>query len=495
MLRRSAITCHFCNAPVLPKDPANFGCPHCGSVNRFVNGNLVDPAMFNLEMNTRSFVRQRNDRLPAEFGRRDILCHSCQRNATLVVQLLANYVEGSEDENSIEQYRESLSTRYPLVCDSCQSSVDAEINKKNAMARSQALGAWLNQTRGKVKQRQNALPHEHDKLSRELLIWRLRGGLWATTIIISLLSNATAGLGWWPSTFNRPWLLLSLNILAIFWSFWDPTYSSFRSAKLQGRQIRVQGKKIHIGLQLSGWITRVTTSLLIYRHWSGPNALHLVSTSSRVYLASISVIELACAILPFFILRLQQPPAIRLIDTARHKADTAPSRTPTPVPGSSLEPELFAGLSFSSKPVLTPPRKAPVFGVSSMLPSSNEHVTEADEMDVDIPAAPKTNPEPIWLRPQRFFAPEAPTGLESLFEMTKIGDEDVTMGEVSSRQVTPQWKWWWVYAPSVLVLLALGYNAWGRSKNANSSQILPTIPPTSQYMSSNSQSQPYSELS
>ena len=29
-----------------------------------------------------------------------------------------------------------------------------------------------------------------------------------------------------------------------------------------------------------------------------------------------------------------------------------------------------------------------------------------------------------WLRPQRFFAPEKPTGLEHLFERTKLVDDD-----------------------------------------------------------------------
>lgn len=181
------------------------------------------------------------------------------------------------------------------------------------------------------------------------------------------------------------------------------------------------------------------------------------------------------AVLPFFILRLRQPPAIRLIDTTTHKSDQSRSRSQTPIPASlassAPEPDLLAGLSFSSRPIMAP--KAPVFGLPSLLssltPQADQH-HEADEMDVDTPTDPKGKTkasDTLWLRPQRFFAPEAPTGLEGLFERTKIVD-DVTMVDATSAPGsrpagTPRprlWNWWWVYASSLIPLAGIVYKVW-----------------------------------
>jgi len=35
-------------------------------------------------------------------------------------------------------------------------------------------------------------------------------------------------------------------IISLLWTVWDPTYSSVQQAKRQGRDVRVQGKKIYI---------------------------------------------------------------------------------------------------------------------------------------------------------------------------------------------------------------------------------------------------------
>ena len=33
---------------------------------------------------------------------------------------------------------------------------------------------------------------------------------------------------------------------SLLWTAWDPTYASFRKAQLQGREVRVQGKRAYI---------------------------------------------------------------------------------------------------------------------------------------------------------------------------------------------------------------------------------------------------------
>ncbi|KAF7320124.1 Ima1-N domain-containing protein [Mycena kentingensis (nom. inval.)] len=457
LLRRaSTVSCYFCNTSVpAPQNKLRWTCPHCDALNNFVDGNLHDPAMFNESLNKRGV--QRRDRLP-EFTR-NILCHECKRNGALVMQLLANWDGPEDDDARFEEYRQSIESRYPLVCDLCRSDVEAEIHKKNTMARSAALGAWLNQTKGKTKQRLIS-PQEAERISRELFAWRVRGCLWAATALICLLCNMFAGLGYWPPTFRYPSIMLSLNAISLSWMFWNPTYSAFRSAKKQGRDVRVRGQNKHITLQLCVWIWRLGTAALLYAHSSrGLDILHFPSMTSRVYFAAGAFLELLSAFLPFFVLRLQQPPQIRLIDTNSHKHEASRSRSHTPAPGP--EPDLFAGLSFSSQPPQPSPHKVPVFGVSSM-PSTNvfaqtqPQFADDDQMDIDPPAGAKPKQsDPVWLRPQRFFAPEAPTGLEHLFEQTKIVDsnEDVTMADASTRPGLP--RMWLAVSFAIPILAAI----------------------------------------
>jgi hypothetical protein len=112
------------------------------------------------------------------------------------------------------------------------------------------------------------------------------------------------------------------------------------------------------------------------------------------------------------------------------------SRTTTPIvpkfPAIS-EHDALLSLSLSSSPVIT--HVNPIFGLPSLPGPATVPKEEpnGDEMDWT-----PTNPEPSssmsqsqraaesdnnWLRPQRFFAPEKPTGLEGLFESARIQDE------------------------------------------------------------------------
>jgi hypothetical protein len=46
-------------------------------------------------------------------------------------------------------------------------------------------------------------------------------------------------------TYSRP-ILPVIALVSIFWTAWDPTYSAFRKAQIQGRDVRVQGKNAYI---------------------------------------------------------------------------------------------------------------------------------------------------------------------------------------------------------------------------------------------------------
>jgi hypothetical protein len=188
---------------------------------------------------------------------------------------------------------------------------------------------------------------------------------------------------------------------------------------------------------------------------------------------------------------VQRPAPIRLIDTSTH---LRPPPSTVPQNGTSMQatessqnrtiapsaPDLISSLSLSSKPIVTPPAMNPIFGVPSLPapppPASTDdkmdedQSRDADAMDVDwSPKSSKvtskfgtysTADDGSWLRPQRFFAPEHPTGLESLLAKTGLADEGVSMG-ASGRSRTLRWNWGLVYIGSLIPLLGIAYKAWG----------------------------------
>lgn len=93
----------------------------------------------------------------------------------------------------LPEYRESLHTRYPPVCENCMPIVEDEIRKKDQMARAQALGAWLKDSKGKETQRRrvSAKGKDREKEAVELYWWKLRGGLWLVTSGLSLVFNTS----------------------------------------------------------------------------------------------------------------------------------------------------------------------------------------------------------------------------------------------------------------------------------------------------------------
>ncbi|ESK98037.1 hypothetical protein Moror_473 [Moniliophthora roreri MCA 2997] len=503
---QSNIQCYFCHSHVnSPRDVRNFRCNACGCWNRYdKNGEICsdEPAMHDESLNSRSFSKRASpskNSLPTMFGQGPF-CHTCQTNQMLIVNLLSNYLPAPTDpsyERRLEDlpaYRESLHVRYPPVCENCLPVVEDVIQRKNNMARSQALAGWLKETKGKERQRRvSGTKVEREKASKEFFVWRIRGVLWAFTLSVSVTSNLTAALGY--STFHslrmmRP-ILPFFILVSVFWTAWDPTYSTVRKAKMQGRDVRLQGKTKYITLQMTAWASRLVTSLFITLHWFRPhlNYLHLSqhppSFRTRTYFGFSVLLELVVFVGSWASIHVRQPPAIRLIDT--HKIDLSRSVTPNPEPieragsvplkiPSASEPDLFSTLSLSSKPVIKPP----VFGQSSLAPGANNTrevgagSPEDDQMDwspIDERTEGKRQQNEdtsLWLRPQRFFAPEQPTGLESLFERTRIVD-DVAMSDSTNQGTAKEnmWsfnlhlsRWWWAYAGGLVLLLGIGLQLW-----------------------------------
>ncbi|KAJ3821804.1 Ima1 N-terminal domain-containing protein [Lentinula raphanica] len=518
MFRRpTQAQCFFCNTLISRiRDPKNFRCSSCGCVNRYDNqGEIIsdEPQMHEESLNLQSFSKRASpskDRLPTSYGSGPF-CHNCQTNQHLIINLLSNYLppptspEYQQRLEMLPQYRESLHTRYPPVCESCAPAVEEEIRRKDAMARAQALGGWLKETRGKVRQRRvSATLQEREKVSRELLIWRIRGCLWVITLA-SFLS------GYIFTLFDRrPFNQLSLLqptlpifiLFSLLWTAWDPTYASIRTAQFQGRDVRVRGKRHYNICQMIAWMTRLVTSILLALQWFHIDYLHLsqrpLELDAQLYFSFLSVLEISVSISSFFVLRIQHPPTIRLINTKHHDVNNSRSSTPIPTEQTTSragtpafmpkisEPDLFASLSLSSQPVV--PKSAPVFGLPSLqapvAPSSVGADEPDDKMDwspTNPEAAKHSNPPPAssdgsddgwWLRPQRFFAPEKPTGLESLFEKTKLVD-DVPMKDnraSSTNGTNSRWRthietWWWLYTGVLVLSMGLFLKLWiGRNR-------------------------------
>ncbi|KIJ68203.1 hypothetical protein HYDPIDRAFT_81318 [Hydnomerulius pinastri MD-312] len=475
--RTSNLTCFFCQSAVSPApvDARSFRCPQCNCWNRYdANGEIMsdEPAMHDEKLNARSFAKRASpskDRLPSMYSKGQF-CHTCQTNQMLLVNLLSNYLPPPQHPDyakRLEQlpaYRESLHTRYPPVCSNCAPAVEDEIQRKNQMARTKALGGWLKDTRGKDRQRQvSGTAREREKLESQLFAWRMRGALWWMSLLAVVTSHSAVLRGYrLPHVLSHivPGLPV-ISLLSLLYTAWDPTYYRFKKARIQGRDVRVKGKTRYIILQMIAWLSRFLTSIFLVLSWhsSSRDYLHISvypsSYRTRIYCSISLVVEILVFISSFATLHLQRPPPIRLIDTSSHvhlqpsSARATPElsshsarASPMPMPHAISEPDLLAGLTLSSKPVVSPTN--PIFGLPSLLSSTaalqESPIKVDDSPDEDAMDWTPTNPSPAkgkksrggedddnddgsWLRPQKFFPPERPTGLEALFASTKLVDE------------------------------------------------------------------------
>ncbi|KAH0590911.1 hypothetical protein H2248_001026 [Termitomyces sp. 'cryptogamus'] len=490
--RHSSVVCFFCQSPSnLPHNPLAFRCLTCGCWNRYDdNGEIIseEPAMHAESLNTNSFAMRAStsrDQLPTMYGPGPF-CHTCQSNQLLIVNLMSNFLPHPNDPEyparlaSLKEYRESLHARYPPVCDNCSPAVEDQIRQKDHMARTKALGSWLNDSKGKERQRRVSEGYrEPEKATTEIIVWRLRGCLWAITFISAFICNLAGALAIQPpytSTRFHP-ILPGIVFLSLLWTVWDPTYSSMQRAKRQGRDVRVRGKDRYIKMQMMAWLSRLVTSFLYAWAWHKPDWNSPISSpsSNRSYFIFSLLLELTTFIISCRVIRLHQPPAIRLLDTNTHKASLSHSITPhlgarenTPVvglgrPSSAQNPDFLAALSLSSKPVMTP--AGPVFGLPSLsattsTPNPREH--DVDEMDwtpTDISKSPADDAS--WLRPQRFFPPEKATGLEGLFERTLLVVDDSPFGSGEQKNPTSFLNhirtWWWAYVVFLVPMCAIVY--------------------------------------
>ncbi|CAA7258632.1 unnamed protein product [Cyclocybe aegerita] len=505
--RQSNIQCFFCNSAIpIPVNTRNFKCPSCACWNRYdERGEIIsdEPAMHDEHLNSRSFAK-----------RARIVCLRCTAPARSAIRARRTRCSSStcypttylrprrspEYQSRVDMlpaYRESLHARYPPVCDACLPQVEEEIRQKEQMARAKALGGWLSKGKERKRRVSSGPDMEREKvLAPETVFWwKVRGALWVLCLVVSVVGSGSAAYGRHPFvrlTFLHP-LLPLLAALSLLWTAWDPTYASYRKAQVQGRDVRIQGKRTYNMLQISAWSIRFLSSIILCIRWFNAHSTVIPwSNDNRIYPLTVLCIELITITASCSVLRIQQPPSIRLIDTHSHNRldDKSRSSTPNPTsapprsssvtrfPSTLPEHDALATLSLSSKPVVV---AQPIFGLPSLhgasMPSRMEEPAADDAMDWSPtnpdgsssspafggkrPASSSTEND-NWLRPQKFFAPEKPTGLEGLLEGARIQDEpmpyepaDGPRGRGRGERSGAVANHLWIYGPFYVLGIAL----------------------------------------
>jgi hypothetical protein len=160
---------------------------------------------------------------------------------------------------SLPSYLAKLHSRYPPVCPDCQPAVDSALRKADHRAQVEAWGSALRRGASRADEVESAPGWA------EVLVWRVRGVLWASSAILSL---GLGLLGWsklsdWEialtggegsispaalvvlgaATRRRgldlPLSMLGLHCASLLWIAWDPYWlrrvRSQDNAKLRGR--------------------------------------------------------------------------------------------------------------------------------------------------------------------------------------------------------------------------------------------------------------------
>ncbi|KLO20762.1 hypothetical protein SCHPADRAFT_992074 [Schizopora paradoxa] len=485
-----------------------------------------EPAMRNESLNVDSFAKRGSpdrNQLPSnlQFSNRNIFCRICTTNQTLLINLLANYLPDDENDPvyasriaSLPAYTASLQARYPPVCASCLPGVEEEIARKDSMARTRALGGALKASNVRGREKGRAAINASKK-RRSLFFWKVRGLLWCTTLLASISIHVMGAFALKFSMLRTFVPVFPIAVLlSLLWSLWDPAYSLRERSAMRGKEVRIDGRSTFIKLQLLAWLSRFTFSSFALYSWIYPDGISIplqlsIPTLHLIFLA----FELAITALSYFSIRIRRPSPIRLIDTSASRAltpmpesqpgnNTTLRRSSTPSLSSTVssavsEPDLFATLSLSPDPIIANYAASssinPIFGKPSLLVKSENTNSRGgevnyypdDDHDDDTFAAKdpnamdwepiattnsaKRNPQQtrrtddgVWLRQQRFFPPEEPTGLETLLMHTRLVDDEDVKQRGRRNPTHVRWNWTLVYSLSIVPILVLLLSLWWR---------------------------------
>ncbi|BGP31260.1 hypothetical protein JCM10296v2_003024 [Rhodotorula toruloides] len=332
-----------------------------------VNGDIVsdDAAFYDSSLNDESFVKRGSPsrtRLPSSFptAQTTPFCRQCLNNQSLQLHLLASYPSSDDEQDPsdpfppLDEYRRSLDARYPLVCANCAPSVEDVIRERDYRFKTQALGARLrdSQLRRAREERRSRQVRRRDglKWTAEEWTWRARGAAWALTHGVTIagcccgLLRGDIGAPFHPlepgvATHSSPLLLVA--IVSLFWSCWDPTWSTLRRERARGRHPIVTGRAPYIAVQLAAYVFRIGALF----------ALGFLGDCQPVALLSLGLISLVALASAFYVPSLRQPPPIRL--SSRSSGTATPISARSSRPADPLEP--LAHLSLSRKGSLLVP--------------------------------------------------------------------------------------------------------------------------------------------
>ncbi|KAK7694769.1 hypothetical protein QCA50_001957 [Cerrena zonata] len=538
--RKTHQVCFYCGTDVNPRNPHQFRCSECGCLNRYDDrGEIIsdEPAMHDETMNAKSFAKRassRKDRLPSSYGDTShLFCETCKRNQQMLSGMLSAYLPDPSDTKryadalaEMPDYVERMQRRYTPVCEECLPNVEAEIRRRDEMARTRALGAFLKDSRGNDKRRLVETQARKDKFEKSLFVWKIRGCLWAITFLDSLGFHGQVAAGY---ALRIPLSALPvipvLSLFSIAWTAWDPTYAIVKRSQLQGRVMRQKRKHEYNILQTFAWFSRLVASIILVlprfiSSWDYSYFQEPIPTRTRIFSFMFCLLELLILARSIFALRIQRPPAVHLRDDASHRPtrfglSPSPTMSRGSTPSSSLvEPDLLGPLSISNKPrgagSSNIPISHPIFGLPSfpnLRPTESSNDTNADENAMDeeddfstgrradddsdsdaMDWTPTNTPaqknkrkgkakaadDGSWLKPQRFFPPEEPTGLEHLFEKTiTLVDDDSPMRDGAQSG----WGGWhrWIFVCGIVSSILVPLAAWGYVSWRNNSRSVVSV--------------------
>ncbi|KAG8965521.1 hypothetical protein FRC03_000431 [Tulasnella sp. 419] len=467
------------------------------------------------------------------------LCQTCTNNQTLQIHLLSNYLPPRSDptyqelHDQLPAYKASLDLRYPPLCPNCRPLVEEEIERKDHMAKTTALGGFLKQSRMKAQQRVRRRASQQLEQSqrrfynrwtlniRQLTVWRIQTVLWCLTTLSSLTCNILFAVvplrpNYVPFRIPHSFALVPLAMLSNLWSEWDPTYPFFLKAKHQGRDVKLIGRSSWVGHQ---------RKLLVLRSAGAILCTCMDGMLDQRTASALLAIEVILIWLSIRCLHISERPRIVVSSRSASRVPTPSIENNGPQQQPPPEVDIISSLTLSSNPLSTIPRAStssalappqlkpaqhtkPVFGQTSLAANSvstsftssmtMDGANDGTEMDwMPSPSATEDNvflrgrtPRPMeeenWLKPQRFFGTQQDTGLETLFDsanwlddktQSKLASAPVVQGDQTPRSSTNWIKWTMVVIGAVLFLL-IGYMM-GRSSPA---AAIPAAPVKLVYM-------------
>ncbi|KAI5480396.1 hypothetical protein MNV49_000971 [Pseudohyphozyma bogoriensis] len=479
----NTVTCHFCSSTLhlisagakskgKGRARATGEAEAVGEKHDFIceDGQLVstNPAFYDPSLNPLSRASPTRTLAKSPSSTTTPFCRTCLSNQSLQVHLLASFPSSSDSEDDsdsdthkpphlLPDYLASLDSRYPLVCANCQPAVEDAIREKDYKAKAEALGWRLRLSRmGKEKnerERRKAQSARAWEWWAMGVVWRIRGVLWwcshAGLVVLWTAVALTPGAFLEQSPSSWP---LYLAATSFFWTFWNPTWDRARKERARGRKPEVVGKTTFIIVQALSFVLRFCLAVAYRLQLLGD-----LETIQRVFLSSL-VFSVAAFSVSLTTLHVKSPVHVRLtsnrslsrgtsvapIDPLDQVADLSltPRGSPQSTPPSTLRRR--------GKP--RPPLPNPAFGVPAF-PSSiaqqhlytNGNGNDETEMDVgysdneaDVSMDWEPTPPPSALRggrrntspnltlaPQRFFAPQQPSGLEEILAKgLRVSDDD-----------------------------------------------------------------------